>query len=506
MFADSAVGHNEGNQSEYQSCWLSATETQTSETQTSEIITETRSVQAGTTKEIAVQTDEVVHEHVEASFDAQSMGVFLSRVEEDMVAQINLNNQSHAFDGYEAAWDDDVTSVTCSQTLVNAEHKGEFETTALSWNATGSVILVGYGHYDRDDLITDKAFVSTWNVDRMSINANKPDTTIEMPSCVVAIAAHPKAPALFAVGTFNGVVCLVDTSQPDGLEIVAESDRDGKSHTDPVYEVKWLTRTGKQGRETYQLATVGGDGKVLVWNTATKRGETTLVLAARYVINSSDVPSRTMKTNFHIELGITCMSFSSEDEDTFVVGADTGAVLKCSLLSGSPGLKGKPNVELESSCVTLALESHKGPVYSVSCSPFHRNLVLTCSTDGSVRVYSMLEVKPLMILDPGLGYLFDVSWSSKGGRPMVFSVTTADGHVLVYDLHANQHSPVQVLDANTKGIPVYCAANSAKRPRYLASGDGSGTVKVWNLSNGLIMEGANEQGQLDAFYLENILE
>jgi len=296
---------------------------------------------------------------------------------------------------------------------------------------------------------------------------------------------------------------LVDTSQPDGLEIVCESERDGKSHTDPVYDVKWLTHRGKQGRETFQLVTVCGDGKVLVWNTATKRGDTTLVLAARYAISSSDVPSRTMKTNFQIELGITCMSFSSEDEDTFVVGTDTGAVLKCSLLSGS---KGQANVDLENSCVTLALESHKGPVYSVSCSPFHRNLVLTCSTDGSVRVYSMLEVKPLLILDPGVGYLFDVAWSSKGGRPMVFSVTAADGHVLVYDLHENQHSPVEVLEDNNKGASVYCAANTAQRPRYLASGDSAGVVKVWNLSNGLIMAGTGEQGQLDAFYLENVLE
>lgn len=46
---------------------------------------------------------------------------------------------------------------------------------------------------------------------------------------------------------------------------------------------------------------------------------------------------------------------------------------------------------------------------------------------------------------------------------MVFSVTAADGHVLVYDLHENQHSPVEVLEANNKGASVYCAANTAQR-------------------------------------------
>merc|ERR1712232_203621 len=136
----------------------------------------------------------------------------------------------------------------------------------------------------------------------------------------------------------------------------------------------------------------------------------------------------------------------------------------------------------------------------------HRNLFLTCSTDGSIRVYSMLEVKPLMVLEPGAGYLFDVQWSSKQGRPMVFSVATSDGRVLVYDLNENQHRPVEELEVNSKGFPVYCLANTDARPRYLASGDGTGTVKVWNLSNGLIKSSTSEEAYLNAFYNENMIE
>ena len=78
--------------------------------------------------------------------------------------------------------------------------------------------------------------------------------------------------------------------------------------------------------------------------------------------------------------------------------------------------------------------------------------------------------------------------------------------MLVYDLHENQHQPVEVLEVNTKAAPVYCTANTDERPRYLASGDSTGTVKVWNLSNSLIKEVPNEQALLDAFYLENMLD
>ena len=42
--------------------------------------------------------------------------------------------------------------------------------------------------------------------------------------------------------------------------------------------------------------------------------------------------------------------------------------------------------------VKFAFRPHHGPVYSVSCSPFHRNLFLSCGTDTTTRLYSLLDV------------------------------------------------------------------------------------------------------------------
>ena len=42
--------------------------------------------------------------------------------------------------------------------------------------------------------------------------------------------------------------------------------------------------------------------------------------------------------------------------------------------------------------VTFSFHPHAGPVYSVDCSPFHRNLFLSASTDMTVRLYSQLQV------------------------------------------------------------------------------------------------------------------
>ena len=42
--------------------------------------------------------------------------------------------------------------------------------------------------------------------------------------------------------------------------------------------------------------------------------------------------------------------------------------------------------------VTLAYAPHIGPVYSVDCSPFHRNVFISCSMDTTVNIFSMLQV------------------------------------------------------------------------------------------------------------------
>jgi len=38
---------------------------------------------------------------------------------------------------------------------------------------------------------------------------------------------------------------------------------------------------------------------------------------------------------------------------------------------------------------STAYENHMGPVTGTSCSPFIKRLFLTCSTDGTVRLYDV---------------------------------------------------------------------------------------------------------------------
>lgn len=67
------------------------------------------------------------------------------------------------------------------------------------WHAT-------YGRFDHEDWCTHKAAVATWNLDKRSLNVNKPDTVIDSSCCIMCLEFHPENPAWIAGGNFNGKI------------------------------------------------------------------------------------------------------------------------------------------------------------------------------------------------------------------------------------------------------------------------------------------------------------
>jgi WD40 repeat protein len=74
-----------------------------------------------------------------------------------------------------------------------------------------------------------------------------------------------------------------------------------------------------------------------------------------------------------------------------------------------------------------------GPVTGLACSPFIKRLFLTCSVDGAVRMYDVLNNRPVAVFEPGFNeYLTTVIWSPF--RPTVFVTVSNSGTVFIYDL------------------------------------------------------------------------
>ncbi|KAM4761453.1 cytoplasmic dynein 2 intermediate chain 2 isoform 2-T3 [Cyanocitta cristata] len=483
-----------------QSLWRSARSARCEKTcQTGKISTAEAAVQSHTARDTAVQTelskDAVQDFQQEVQVDYTGLLSFLQRVEDAVIKELNKNWKSHAFDGFEVNWTDQDETVLCLHTLSYPEAQDQnLQVTSVSWNATGSVIACSYGRLDDGDWSTEKSYVCTWNLDRRGLNPQHPDLVVDVTSSVMCLAFHPSQPSLIAGGLFSGELVVWDTSRTED-PVIWRTGMTDDTHTDPVYQVNWLPDTKHRNRS--RLLSVATDGKILVWS---EERDGRLALAEGFAIVAQQIPRSTRLKKMawgEAAVGVTSLSFSHFDPGVFVVGVEGGYSLRCSTAAQTPALlRPGGSIPLRAPA-ELAFSPHAGPVYSVSCSPFHRNLFLSCGTDGQVHFHSMLQTQPLFALQLSKKYLFCVCWSPV--RPLVFAAASGEGEVHLFDLARSIQKPTVSLKQSMSDCPVYCLEFNTKHTRLLAAGDAAGTVKVWQLSSDF-----TEQGPKEMSYLEQL--
>ncbi|NWZ15261.1 WDR34 protein, partial [Agelaius phoeniceus] len=504
MFADrTAPG------ADVQSLWRSARSArcEAKTCQTGKISTAEAAAQSHTARDAAVQTeqskDAVQDFQQEVQVDYTGLLSFLQRVEDAVIKELNKNWKSHAFDGFEVNWTDQDETVLCLHTLSYPEAQDQnLQVTGVSWNATGSVIACSYGRLDDGDWSTEKSYVCTWNLDRRGLNPQHPDLVVDVPSSVMCLAFHPSQPSLIAGGLFSGELVVWDTSRTED-PVIWRTGMTDDTHTDPVYQVHWLPDT--RHRNHARLLSVGTDGKILVWR---EERDGRLALAEGFAIVAQQIPRSTRLKKVawgEAAVGVTSLSFSPFDADVFVVGVEGGYCLRCSSTAQGPALPPPGGSVPLRAPAELAFSPHAGPVYSVSCSPFHRqscfslplslrNLFLSCGTDGQVHLHSMLQTQPLFALQLSKKYLFCVRWSPV--RPLVFAAASGEG-VHLFDLGRSMQKPTVSLKQSVSDCPVYCLEFNTKHTRLLAAGDAAGTVKVWQLSSDFTEQGPREMNHLE---------
>ncbi|NWU66373.1 WDR34 protein, partial [Pterocles burchelli] len=503
MFADGAAPG-----ADVESLWRSARSArcEAKSCQTGKISTAETAVQARTSRDASVQTDPR-HDAVqdfqqEVQVDYSSLLSFLQRVEDAVIKELNKNWKSRAFDGFEVNWTDQSETVLCLHTLSYPEAQDQkLQVTSVSWNATGSVVACSYGRLDDGDWSTEKSYVCTWNLDRRGLNPQCPDLVVDVPSSVMSLAFHPSRPSLIAGGLFSGELVVWDTSRRED-PVMWRTGMTDDTHTDPVYQVNWLP-DAKHGNHS-RLLSVSTDGKILVWR---EERDSRLALAEGFALVAQQIPRSSQLKKFiqgEAAVGVTSLSFSHFDPRVFVVGVEGGYSLKCSTAAGTLALhRTGCSVPLRAPA-ELAFSPHGGPVYSVSCSPFH-NLFLSCGTDGQVHLHSMLQTQPLLSLQLSEKYLFCVRWSPV--RPLVFAAASGEGNcnncfcftgdVHLFDFEKSSQKPAVSLKQAAGECPVYCLEFNMKQTGLLAAGDAAGTVKVWQLSSDLTEQGPREMNHLE---------
>ncbi|XP_037006151.2 cytoplasmic dynein 2 intermediate chain 2 [Artibeus jamaicensis] len=473
---------------------------ETKSCQTATVATAEASAQTRRHADAEVQTEAAVSVDwpPASQHDGPRLAAFLQRVEAMVIRELNKNWQSHAFDGFEVNWTEQQETVMCLHTLGYPPAQGQgLHVTSVSWNSTGSVVACGYGRLDDGDWGTLKSFVCAWNLDRRGLNPRQPSVVVEVPSAVMCLAFHPTRPSHIAGGLYSGEVLVWDTGHPED-PLLWRTGLTDDTHTDPVYQVVWLPEPRHSHR--CQVLSVATDGKVLLWQAA---GPGQLQLTGGFALVVQQLPRNTKLKKPHrgeTEVGTTAVAFSSFDPGLFILGTEGGFPLKCSLAAEAAAATRTPSSVPLRAPAQFTFSPHGGPIYSVSCSPFHRNLFLSAGTDGHVHLYSMLQAQPLTSLQLSHKYLFAVRWSPV--RPLVFAAASGEGDVQLFDLQKSSQKPTVSVKQTQDESPVYCLEFNRHQTQLLAAGDAKGAVKIWQLSTEFTEQGPRETEDLELLAVE----
>ncbi|KAI6649770.1 hypothetical protein LOD99_6559 [Oopsacas minuta] len=485
--------------------WLYSKSKDDNSTQTANILITSQGCNSTELAEVPCQTDETIVEDKEMAEDSNPSATleFLLRVEPEITKILKQNLLSHAFDSCSLSWDN-ITPDKKTGPLFTLKHKppSDSETdmpvTALTWSATGSVIAAGYGHFNHIDLCWHKSSLLTWNLDRHASKAADPDTSLLVDNCIMSLAFHPERAVILTGGVFNGNIIVWDLGREDEHAVVSTFLLQF-GHTDPVNQIQWIKSGNKSRLKQYNILSFGGDGRIIIWEVELVKKSIVPMFQCRLVTSCIPKNIRVKKGRAQDALGISYAGLSHDDSKILIVGTEGGNVFKCSLHGIVLKERTLLDKVIEDSIVNLAFKPIIGPIYSVSCSYFHRNIFLTCGTDAAVSIYSMLDINPIMMIHTNSHhYLFCAEWSPF--RPGVFICGSGSGEILIYDICHSRHVPVDTILTNIEKRPVYTVKFNEKRRQLVASGDGTGTVVIWELSSELCNQKQNELKVLERLH------
>ncbi|CAD7963377.1 unnamed protein product [Amoebophrya sp. A120] len=476
---------------------------------------------------------------------------FLKKVLKPTLLELDSAEEEFpAFAHYEPKWEEEGEEAVRTVHLLKGPTEQGTNTAVLdlAWNATGNILAASYGQLDTLGWCEYSSYVHVWHVFQRggpsapsdtTSRERPPDVKIEVQGDVVSLAFHPRLPNILAGGSYNGEVILWDASQTSTDPQIAMSSIDDYFHREAIHEISWI----EQGKK-FLLATVSGDGRILLWDVA----------------DNLAFPSRGFTLlQRKRTVGGRALAFSPFDSSLFVVGSETGSLIRgmCpAVLADSTQISGERARQWKGSALrildavpvssrmgiqhhvetflqrqaatekdqnitaalifkskpdpnllfpqpkTTDLEPHSGPIVAARFSPFHRKMLLTAALDGGVKLFDILQQRPLYVLYPPLLTvggganrdlnlqqrasvgLADAAWSH--ARPLVFAVAPEQGSLVIYDLMKSKHEPVVAIPFEKTSERVTRVRFNPTQRGLLAAGGSKGLLKVfalpWSLS------------------------
>ena len=183
------------------------------------------------------------------------------KIMERMLVQ---NAEHEKFSDYKYYKDetDDATSESFGSVLplwrFTTEKSRRKNVTAMTWNPRyNDLFAVAYGSYDF--LKQTPGLICCFTIK----NPTWPEYTFTTESGVMCIDIHPNAPALIAVGCYDGTVMVFDIRLKTNSKPIYQSTVRTSKHTDPVWQVKWHTDETAKNMSFYSISS---DGRVTNWS------------------------------------------------------------------------------------------------------------------------------------------------------------------------------------------------------------------------------------------------
>lgn len=398
-----------------------------------------------------------------------------------------INNNLIISPNYYVNWDEEINDIA----LIHSFRHDQLKVGCMAWNDLGHLAVsyepknppIGWC-MDSGLIVIKRSFNSK--------NSSKYTLTIDVPeSIVTCMDFYPGRGNILAVGTYDGTVKSYKLSSENEKLLCESKVHELYSHKDPICQVQWLKASADR---SIVLGAMSTEGRFSIW---TVKNDFLQPIAIYMITDVERGGINLGITSFsfsNIHAGISIRSMSKQSiipttDNYFIFGTEVGKVGK-SILSGGKILESKsfakgnvstPETKSKNIGTIFEYDSGFGFLHKVECSPFHKNLFLTISSEGLVRIYNVYLSQDIITLQPFDSMLFDAQWSPF--RPCVLATGGENGILYIYDFVKSIVTPIISISVGSARITQI--KFDPENSDIISTGDSEGNCKIWRLPNKL---------------------
>nr|CAG4715689.1 unnamed protein product [Naegleria fowleri] len=459
------------------------------------------SIQEGIVNNQEIQTDseeEVIKrikQERELNVSAGSISSFLKNVMPQMEKELENAETVHylSFMDYDVNWSVDVEEMSAAHELKLPERvlkklKEPLSVTDLSWNCKGNMLGVSFGRLNTAGWCIEPGYICFYliNPDIYTDFNMDPKVTIENEeSFVMKIAFHPDKHNIVAAGTYDGGIKIYKVHQ-DTDTLLCQTPIETYSHRDPITCLQWVKN---RYDDSFLLVSMSGDGKMFLWTINNKLEQP--LNAISLVHPSKGTPLGGSSLSFLNLFGSSVLSQKKVPtlDSSFILGTEVGNIYKLAIsdskmiTSRKLATLKKGTVNFKEEKIEFSYDNGTGYVHTIDSNNFNKDLFMSCTNDGLVRLFNSFKDKDILTLQPSTDRSVGAKFSPY--RPMVVGVVNSNGHLYMFDLLESFIEPINDIDVTQDGKSLTCLEFNPNNSLLLATGDTSGRAKVFLVSTRL---------------------